>query len=106
MAKISGQITVTTAGTAVAGPTTPLGVLFMLQAHPDNTGVIYVGNDGQDDVSSSTGFPLKPGEPPIIVDAKALSDGSLKHIYFDATVSGEKCCFMLLDGKFERTAAG
>ena len=54
----SGQITVTTAGTAVRGPDVP-GSIFAFSAHPANNGEpVWLGNDGNNDVSSATGFPL------------------------------------------------
>ena len=43
----SGQITVTTAGTAVQGTDMP-GFLFSLVAHPDNTDTVWVGNASED----------------------------------------------------------
>jgi hypothetical protein len=85
----SGQITVTTAGTAVVG-TTESGNLFAIKAHPDNTDVIWVGNDGADDVSSANGFPLEPGETIV------LNVSNLNKLYFDADVSGEKVCWVKL----------
>jgi hypothetical protein len=79
----SGQITVTTAGTAVAGPDEE-GVMFAIKAHPDNTDTVWFGFDDNDDVTSSTGFPLDPGETIIVQQA------NLKDLRFDADVSGEK----------------
>ena len=85
----SGQITVTTAGTAVVG-TTEAGNLFAIKAHPDNTDVIWVGNDGANDVAATNGFPLKPGETIV------LNVSNLNKLYFDADVSGEKACWIKL----------
>lgn len=87
---ISGQITVTTAGTAVRGTARPSNMVA-LKAHPDNTDVIWVGSDGAGDVTSSNGFPLEPGET-IIVQM-----GNLQDLWVDADVSGEKVCYLLLD---------
>lgn len=88
---ISGQITVTTAGTAVQGPNVP-GARFIIKAHPDNTDTVWVGNDGAGDVSASTGFPLNPGEP-VIRECRNLNG-----IYFDADVNGEKFCWFKMEG--------
>ena len=89
----SGLITVTTAGTAVAGPAAPVGSLFGLKAHPDNTDTVWVGNDGADDVTSANGFPLDPGEGLAIAGEPGIT---LDQLYFDADVSGEKVCWILL----------
>lgn len=90
MAARSGQITITTAGTAQAGPSTPTGNAWAIKAHPDNTDTVWVGQDGADDVASTNGFPLDPGEG-IVVQARALSE-----LRFDADVSGEKFCWFQL----------
>lgn len=90
MAAMSGQITVTTAGTAVSGPATPTGAQFAIKAHPDNTDTVWVGNDGAGDVSSANGFPLDPGEG-LVMDVGALSV-----LWFDADVNGEKICWVKL----------
>ena len=94
---MSGQITVTTSGTAVQGPDVsgknylPDRLFtFLLKAHPDNTDVIWVGQDGAGDVSSTNGFPLKPGETAVIEDI------DLNDLWFDADVSGEKVCWLIV----------
>ena len=86
----SGQITVSTAGTAVVG-TSRLSHLIALKAHPDNTDAVWVGNDGASDITSSNTYPLDPGEA-IVVEV-----GNLADLYFDADVSGEKVCWLALD---------
>ena len=86
---ISGQITVTTAGTAVQG-TSARGVKWGLAAHPTNTGYMYVGDDGTPDVSSATGFPLAPG------DYLEIELPNLNRLYVDASVSGEELCWIKL----------
>jgi len=85
----SGQITVTTAGTAVVG-TTEAGSLFCIKAHPDNTDAVWVGQDGANDVTNANGFPLNPGETIV------LNMANLNQVYFDADVSGEKVCWIKL----------
>ena len=86
----SGQITVTTAGTAVRG-TTANGSLWRLTPHPDNSGVVYVGNDGAEDVASTTGMPLSSG------DVIVVHLGNLDELWFDPTTSGDKVCWMRLE---------
>jgi len=89
MAK-SGQITVTTSGTAVQGPSSPKGQSFVLKAHPDNTGTVWFGNNGAEDVSSANGYPLNPGEERVVAGL------SLAKYWFDADVNGEKICWLVL----------
>jgi len=84
LTKISGQVTVAATGTAIQG-TAIKGTIFSFQAHPDNTDTAYVGNDGADDVSSTTGFPLNPAGPAVILFVSDLSD-----LWFDADVNGKK----------------
>jgi len=86
----SGQITVTTAGTAVQG-TDQAGNLFALKAHPDNTDAVWVGNDDAGDVASSNGYPMDPGET-LVVGAANLNE-----FWVDADVSGEKLCWIRLN---------
>ncbi len=88
--ELSGQITVTTAGSAERGPATPQGSLFAIKAHPDNTGNAWLGNDGNNDVSSGTGFPLSPGEGIV------LELSSLRGLWFDVEISGETLCWFRL----------
>ncbi len=89
-AKISGQITVTTAGTEVRGPNQP-GTEFLLTALPANTGVMYVGENGDGTVSATTGFPLKPG------DQVRIRVRDLNMLWFDASVNGEKVAWLKAD---------
>lgn len=82
----SGQITVTTAGTAVPGPDLDTqGRLILFAAAAGNTEVVFVGNDGAGDVDSSNGFPLTVGAPPI----QAIVD-NLNQMFFDAGANGQK----------------
>lgn len=82
------------------GPTVS-GKQFGFKAHPDNTNTVWIGNDGEDDVSSTTGFPLDPGEA-MFIDLFALfgtpvDDGvaeTLALMYFDADTNGEKVCWI------------
>ncbi|HXF64938.1 MAG TPA: hypothetical protein VNK95_25145, partial [Caldilineaceae bacterium] len=61
MSMLSGQITITNAGTAVPGPDVE-GYYFALKAHPANVGTVWCGNDGNNTVDNTSGFPLDPGE--------------------------------------------
>jgi hypothetical protein len=82
---ITNQITVTTAGTRVRGTDITLTDGVFLKAHPSNTGIIYVGLV---DVDSSNGFPLGAGE------VLFIGVSNLNELYFDASVSGEKVCWI------------
>lgn len=90
-ATISGQTTVTTAGTevqlhsglAVNGP-------VAIKALPGNTGVMYVGQQAGV-VSSSTGYPLSAGQEVVFNQV-----GNLNEIWVDASVNGEKVAWLLL----------
>jgi len=90
--QISGQITVTTAGTEVQGPDLHVAGEVLFFAHPDNTDLVWIGNDGAGAVSSSTGFPLKAG-----ANQAVRKVTNLKEMWFDADVSGEKICYLLLN---------
>ena len=90
MAARSGQITVSTAGTAVQGPT-QTSHLVAFKADPDNTNPVFLGNDEANDVTLDNGFPLEPGEL-VIVELN-----NINALYFDAVTSGEKIAWLLLD---------
>lgn len=84
----SGQITVTTAGTAVQGDDVP-GVEFIIIAHPDNTEDVWVGNDGAGDVTANNGYPLGTND-----NAIPIAIPNLNALWFDADVDGEKICWI------------
>lgn len=90
MAKaMSGQVTVATVGTAVAFGTDVHADKFALLADPANTGTyMYVGNDGSADVSSTTGFALKKGDPPVV------SRFAPKDMWVDTDNNGDKLCWL------------
>ncbi len=90
MAALSGLITVTTAGIAVQGPVHAAGRRFAIKAHPDNTDTVWVGNDGAGDITSSNALPLNPGEGVVV-------GYTLDSLWFDADVSTEKLCWLLLE---------
>jgi len=86
--EISGQVTVTTAGTEVRGSdsvTNDNG--FMLTAHPDNTDTAWVFSWGQDKTS---GYPLQAS----VGNAVIASVPHLNYLGFDADVNGEKICWI------------
>lgn len=86
----SGQVTVTTAGTAVSGPDQKAR-LVVVKALAGNTGIVYVGNDGAGDVTSGNGFELSTGESVL------LQVPNLNELRFDAAEDGDKLCWILVD---------
>lgn len=88
---ISGQKTVTTAGTELQLATARVvNCAVMVKALPGNGGVMYVGQ-AAGAVSSSTGMPLSPGDALIFENV-----GDLSEIWVDATVNGEGVAWLLL----------
>jgi hypothetical protein len=85
----SGQITVTTAGTAVQGPATG-GLFVAVKALVGNAGNVYVGNDASGDVTSANGFELAPGEGVVVRK-------SLEAFWFDSATDGDKLSWLKLD---------
>ena len=88
---MSGQTTVTTAGTEVQLNADQACNAVLIKAVTANTGIMYVGNDGTNAVSSSTGYPLSSAESPIILEVK-----NLNQIYVDASVNGEKVAWIIV----------
>lgn len=88
---LSQQVTVTTAGTAVQADSADERVLWWwLRAHQSNTGEnIYVGNDGDGDVASTTGLCLNKADAPICIKCR------LKDLWVDADTSGDKLTVMV-----------
>jgi hypothetical protein len=85
MSAISGQKTVTTAGTAVIlGTAQELNCPLMVKALETNNGIVAVGNDGANDVTVSNGLRLSKGES-VVFDFV----GNIASIYLDSAVNGE-----------------
>lgn len=83
---LSGQVSVTTAGTAVKFTTTRPGIYEIKPLHTNTGNYIYVGNDGSTtgDVTSSNGHQLKKG-----VDALLVSVTNLNQIWMDSDTDGD-----------------
>jgi hypothetical protein len=84
MAAISGQKTITAAGTEEALGTQSINGPLMIKALPTNTGNVYLGNAGDGTVSSSTGLVLGPGDAAIFEWVAHLSA-----LLVDSAVNGE-----------------
>ena len=89
---LSGQTTVTTAGTAVALGSQDIIGSLMIKALDTNTGVVSVGNDGLNDVTVSNGLRLEAGD--VIVFEYV---GNLASLYLDSAVNGEGVSWILLN---------
>ena len=72
---LSGQKTITAAGTAEALGTASIQGPLMIKALEDNAGVCYLGNDGAGDVASGNGIVLAAGDMVVFEYVGAL--GSL-----------------------------
>jgi len=92
---MSGQKSVTTAGTAVAFTTlSTVGAgTFLVKALPGNTGVCYIGNDAASDVTSSNGFPLSASETALITVT------ALTQVYLDATADAQGIAWFRIEGE-------
>ena len=88
---ISGQKTVTAAGTEVALGSQAINCAMMIKALPSNTGYIYLGKIADGTVSSSTGLALSAGDV-VIFDWV----GNLSNIMIDASVNGEGVSWIML----------
>ncbi len=84
MAAISGQKTVTTAGTAVVMGSARIEGPVMIKALDTNTGIVALGNDGAGDVTVSNGLRLSAGETVVFSWV-----GSLAELWLDSAVNGE-----------------
>lgn len=88
---ISGQKTVTTAGTAVALGSQQINGLVQIKALDTNTGVVAVGNDGADDVTVSNGYRLSANNFVI------MEIGDLAQVILDSAVNGEGVSWLKLN---------
>lgn len=86
----TGQTTVSNAGTAVAVSSVRYSSFgdFLIKAHPGNTGPIWLGNDGGNDVTINNGLPFGPGE------GCHLKEQSLQELFVDAEHNGDTVCWL------------
>jgi hypothetical protein len=90
--KLSDVTIVSTAGDAVILGTDNINSAVAVKALATNTATVYVGNDGANDVSELTGFPLDAGET-LVFDYV----GDLADVYVDADVSNEGVSWIKLN---------
>ena len=92
MSAASGQITVTTAGTAVTLGTAQIHGPLLVKALDTNTAIVAIGNDGAGDVTLSNGLRLAAGEVIVFDHVSQLSV-----LYLDAAVNGEGVSWQMLN---------
>ncbi len=92
MSAISGQKTVTTAGTAEALGTALIHGPLMIKALLTNTNNVYIGNDGAGDVASGNGIELDAGEVVVFNHV-----GSLANLIIDVDTNGEGVSWISLN---------
>ena len=92
---LSGQKSVTTAGTAVALTTAgaSLAGSYLIKALPGNTGTVYIGNDGSNDVTSSNGLPLSASNTIVMT----VTD--LAQVKIDATADAQGVGWLRIAGQ-------
>jgi hypothetical protein len=92
MTSLSGQKTVTTAGTAVQLGTARIEAPLMVKALDTNTGIVALGSDGANDVTVSNGLRLDAGDV-VVFDFV----GSLANLWLDSAVNGEGVSWIILN---------
>lgn len=85
----SGQVTVTSAASPQQVSANTARRYYLLRAHPDNSGDLFIGNDGDGSVSETTGFMLKTTDSPIDFV------GRLSDLYVKAEQDGDKLMWIL-----------
>jgi len=92
---LSGQKSVTTAGTAVALTTAGASLpgSYLIKALPGNTGTVYIGNDGANDVTSSNGLPLSASNTIVMT----VTD--LAQVKIDATADAQGVGWLRIAGQ-------
>lgn len=93
---MSGQETVDAAGTAQTIVTSSTKCTEVhIKALTTNAGVVYVGNDGTDDVSSTTGLELAAGDSTIKRDKEGRLD--LMDIWVDAANNDDGVSWLIVE---------
>lgn len=90
MAKLSNAVVIPAAGIVVLGDEKPNSAIT-IKAHPDNASTVYLGNDGNDTVTSGTGFALAASET-----LSLLNISDLGFIYVAGT-QNDKVSWIILE---------
>jgi len=91
MPAISGQKTVTSAGTAVPLGAQQINGPVAVKALDTNTGVVAIGGDGAGDVTTSNGYRLMPGDERIFIYVSNLED-----LMLDSATNGDGVSWIIL----------
>ena len=91
MSAKSGQKTVTAAGTAEALGSGQVHGALMVKALSGNAGLVYIGEDGAGDVTSSNGMELSAGDVVVFDNVANLSE-----LMLDSAENGEGVCWLIL----------
>ena len=89
---LSGQTTVTTAGTAVPLGSQLINAPLMVKALDANTDLVAIGSDGNNDVTVSNGMLLSAAEAVIFEYV-----GDLANLMIDSAVNGEGVAWLCLN---------
>ena len=92
MPSISGQTTVPSAGTSVPLASQLINGPLIVKALGSNSGSIAIGNDGNNDVTTSNGLLLSAGET-VVFDFV----GNLSSLYIDSENNGEGVSWLALN---------
>jgi hypothetical protein len=92
MAAISGHKAITTAGTALVLGSLAINGPLMVKALAANTGLMFIGNDGANDVTSGNGLELAAAEV-VVFDFV----GNLASLWLDSAVNGEGVAWLQLN---------
>lgn len=87
----TGQVTLGASGSVSGLPSFSCQRALFL-AHPDNTGVLWIGNS-TGTLSGDTGFPLSVGGPGVPLEGLE----NLNQVLVVADVQGDKLCWLILD---------
>ena len=89
---ISGQTTVTTAGTEVRLSTDFISAIEVrIRALDANTGLVVIGNNGSDAVTTANGYQLLPqaNDVPLVLRGTQDNPINLSHIWVDSAANSE-----------------
>jgi hypothetical protein len=89
---LSGQKTISAAGTAEALGTAVIQGPLMVKALEDNAGVCYLGNDGAGDVASTNGLVLSAGDMVVFEYI-----GNLGSLMLDAANNDDGVAWLMLN---------
>ena len=88
---VSGQKTITAAGTAEKLGTQAVNGPLMVKALVGNAGDVYLGNDGAGDVASGNGLELSPGDVVVFEFV-----GNLGALFLDAANNDDGVSWLML----------